>query len=107
MLDGDRSFEELPTGAVLLREEDAELFEKSSATEITSFFFTGTGLRYANDEPTLWEGIATRWDWVVLTPDQVDQARQSAVVTEPLRIPWGLIVAAAIVVAVICICSGR
>jgi hypothetical protein len=104
----DRSFEKLPIGSVLLREDDGELFEKSSATEVTSFFFTGTGLRYENDVATPWIGMMTRWDWRVLSDEEITTVQQGAMSTTlPLPFPWGLIVTALILIAVVYACSGR
>jgi hypothetical protein len=102
-----RSFDELPIGTVLLRDDDGEFFEKSSRTEVTSFFFTSTGQRYENDLPIPWMGIMTRWDWVVLTAEQVNDAQQSAMVmSRPAQFPWGLIATAVVVIAVLYACFG-
>ncbi len=105
--DDNRSFEKLPIGTVLLRDDDGELFEKSSDTEVTSFFFTGAGQRYDNDHPTPWIEMVTRWDWVVLTAEEVNETQQAAMATtRPLEFPWGLIVTAVVVIAVLYACFG-
>ena len=103
----NRSFEELPIGTVLLRDDDGELFAKNSATEVTSFFFTSTGQRYDNDLPTAWKGIVIRWDWIVLSDEDVSQMQQEAMAhTMPVRIPWGLLWILALVMGALYVCFG-
>ncbi len=103
----NRSFAELPIGTVLLRDDDAELFVKSSEIEITSFFFTGTGQRYDNDLPTPWNEIESRWDWIVATKEEVSHMQQEAMAcSKPAQIPWRWLYILALAMGAACYCFG-